>query len=204
MKDKLKAIYGKLKLEQIEAQAKGFKQNSTNEFRKFIEALMYIELFKLWPENPMHKKSTFGAYILDVFNLRIKTYRNNKMALFNFPDESEKYGVGVIARIRRDCGATKVKTVLKQIKVKNGSLKTPITREQIDKIIENNTVRKATPKKNETERVQFWKEKALYWQKRALEAEALLKDKDEQIERQKSAIMNWFEFGQAEQPEMRA
>ena len=81
------------------------------------------------------------------------------MALINFPEESEKYGIGLVSKIERECGAINTKKVLEAIKEKDASLKTPIQRPQIDIIIDRHAKPKKKPSGENT--VSYWKDRAL-------------------------------------------
>lgn len=181
--EKLKEKYGKLTIKQLEGRALKLQGDIVEGRRKFIEILAYIELMRLWRKNPMHKNSSFEVYLADIFNMRMGTYRREKTAFINYPDEVKKYGVGIVARIHKDCTAVKAKSVLKELDEKTGELKTPIKRDQIETII-----LKHTPPKKEKSSLS-----KSYWEKRAMMAEKYLrterthnKEIQEQLERQKS------------------
>lgn len=183
--EKLKEKYGKMTLGRLETRALKMQTDIARSREIFIEILAYIELTRLWRKNPQHKASSFKAYIFDVFNLRPETYRREKQAFLNWPDETKRYGVGVVARIQKDCGVPKTKTVLKELNEKAGELKTPIKREQIEKII-----CKHVPPKKETPVLpkSYWEDRALKAEKGLQAARARIKELEAQIERQKPIV----------------
>ena len=187
--EKLKEKYGKLTIGQLEGRALKLQGNIVEEKGRFIEIMAYIEWSKLWRKNSMHKESSFKVYLLDVFNMRMGTYRREKSAFLNFPVEVKKYGVGVVARIYQDCGAEKSKTVLKELDQKSLELKTPIKREQIETIIVKHTPPK---KEKQTFPKSYWEERAMKAEKELRTARVHIKELEAQLERQKPVVESYL------------
>jgi len=187
--EKLKENYGKLTIKQLEERALKLQHSIVEEKGRFIEILAYIELTRLWRKNPLHSKSSFAVYLADIYNLRIGTYRREKTAFLNFPDEAKKYGVGVVARIQKDCGAVNTKIVLKELDEKVVALKTPIKREQIETII-----LKHTPPKTEKSTLPkaYWEERAMKAEKELQASRARIKELEAQLERQRPFIESYL------------
>ena len=183
---KVESTYKKLSIKQLEDKGHNFKATATNARKDLIELLAYIQINKRWRENPMHKESTFWAYLLDVFNIRQGTFRRERTAFINYPEETKKYGVGVIARIQQECHVTKVPKVLKEIKAKEVELKKPIKRDQIDTIIQKYTPPK--PQKAEAFPAPYWKDRALKAEAEVSELKKQVVDLKSQLERNRPFV----------------
>jgi len=97
--------------------------------------LYYLKISGRFKENPLYAKSSFKTYLEDVHSIREGTFNDNVRAYVKFPKEAVDLSVGLVASIHRKCGVIKEKAVLDEIVAKKESLKTPIKRVQIEKII---------------------------------------------------------------------
>jgi soluble cytochrome b562 len=118
----------------LEKMADDARTRSRVQQKEFIEILFYLRISKRWKENKRYAKSSFWAYIEDLFNMREKTYRESERAFVKFTSETVEHGVGLVAKIDRLCKSTDVKKVFQEIdKAKEG--KAVVSRDKIDKII---------------------------------------------------------------------
>jgi len=134
-KKNLKQKYEKKTIAQIE---KSIKLNFEKSMGLKLEAMLglyFLKTSKRYKENPLYKKSSFKVYLESVYNMREGTFDDSIRAALRFPDEATKYGIGLVAKVFRDCGFKKEKIVFKEIAIKAKQLKTPIKRGQIDTII---------------------------------------------------------------------
>mgnify|MGYP003436705980 FL=1 len=92
-----------------------------------------------YKENKRYEKATFYNYINDRFNIRTNTYMEMQMAFIKFPKETREFGVGVVSRVMRDCGAVKVKSVLEKLNSAPEASKTILKRAKIEEIIQSNS-----------------------------------------------------------------
>ena len=138
-KQQLKKMYDGKKIGEIEAEARKNHGLSTEAQGRMIEALSYLRMSGRHKENPKHKNSSFWSYLMDQFNMREKTFREMERAFTYFPEETKLYSVGMVAKVRRNCGAKKEKAVFAEIAKAQGKLKTPIKREKIKAIIQANS-----------------------------------------------------------------
>ena len=96
----------------------------------FIFRLYYLERTKRFREFSVYRNATFSEYITNKFNLRYGTYNKERFAFIAFPEETIKWGAGLINKIKEICGADKVRTVIEQMNA------TPnLTHAKIDKLI---------------------------------------------------------------------
>ena len=132
---KLKEQYDKRKIGEIEKEIKTKNELSLIARKDAVFALRYLELSGRWKENPTYKKSSFKEYLMGYYSIREGSYREQLRAFTKFEDEALKYGVGIIGKVLRDCGAKKEKLVVEEIKKADKALKNPIQRAKIDTII---------------------------------------------------------------------
>jgi len=127
--------YEKKTIVEIEKDIKTSIESSLESRKDVTFALYHLKTSGRFKENPLYKKSSFASYLEGVYNIREGSFNESVRAFLTFPKESVKYGVGLVSKIHRKCGSSKEKQVLKEIKEKEKSLKTPIKRGQIAKII---------------------------------------------------------------------
>jgi hypothetical protein len=132
----LKNKYKNQTIGQIEKLIKSDLEKSIDARREAYLALYHLKTSGRYKENPLYAKSSFKVYLDEVYTIRENSFNESVTAYLKYPEECKSFSVGVISRIRRDCGAKKEKTVMKEIVTKAKSLKVPIKREQIRKIIE--------------------------------------------------------------------
>ena len=73
---------------------------------------------------------------MGMFNMRLNTCNESARAFTKYPEESCKYGVGLISKVFKSCGAIREGTVLNEIKKADKVAKKPIKRAKIDAIIQ--------------------------------------------------------------------
>ncbi|MCK5608681.1 hypothetical protein KAR91_42785 [Candidatus Pacearchaeota archaeon] len=192
-KEQLEKMYSKKSLTELVKIANSHKANRDNHDEQFIMVLFYLEFSKRFREDPTYKNSSFFVFIKDKFMLLHNTYLQKRISYATFPEESRKYGPGLVTSVKKQCGAMKMKKVLGEIKAKNGDLKKPITREAIDKIIEKHMI----PREKEvdaTNTVTFWRQKYEREHNLRLEAEKELKEVKEQLGKAQIAASNWLDL----------
>lgn len=132
--EKIEKKYKDSSLADIETKCDKFASVSTANRRDFILALYYLDRTKRFKENPVYFTSTFERYIYDRFHLRYSDYNKERFAFISHPVASDKWGAGIIDKIKIKCGAGVIPDVIKKIE----DIKNP-TSDKIDKIIEQHT-----------------------------------------------------------------
>jgi hypothetical protein len=105
--------------------------------------LEYLRTSNRYKENPRYKKSLFWEYLEDRFTIRQGTYRENARAFLKYPEYAVEYGVGLVTKIDRVCGKTKVDKVIGVIAKETATHKKPLDRTAIENIIQAN---RSTPR----------------------------------------------------------
>lgn len=136
-KEELKRMYDGKKLGEIEAEMKESRGMSVKAEMAFIFALSYLRMTRRYKENLTYKNSSFESYLKGQFNMKFTTFWEKERAFLNYPTESEKYGVGLVAKIHRKC-AKKERAVFAEIAKTQQGLKTPIKQGKIEAIIHKN------------------------------------------------------------------
>ena len=127
--------FEKMTIIEIENEIKSKNILSLEARKESILALLYLKRSGRYKENKLYAKSSFKNYLLNFYNIREKTFNESARAFDKFPKESVKYGVGLVSKVKRKCGAKKEKEVLKEIKAADKKAKKPIERAKIDEII---------------------------------------------------------------------
>lgn len=68
--------------------------------------------------------------------VRQRAYYENTRILAKYPLYAEKYGIGLVAKMDRECGPMRVEKVMASIHKEESEKKTPLTRKGIGAIIE--------------------------------------------------------------------
>ena len=100
--------------------------------------LEYLRMTCRYKENAAYSKASFWRYLEDRFLIKEKAYRDNVRVYTKFPEHALTYGPGVISRIDRICGSTKVEKVVSEIKRAITSRKKEPSCDVIDNIIASN------------------------------------------------------------------
>ncbi len=98
------------------------------ELKKIIEGLQYLEVSKRYKENKVYSRASFKSYLDGEFSMHDSTYRELVKAYIRHPDETLKFGVGVVRKINQLCGLRAKKAFAKIEKAK--------THAQIERIIQ--------------------------------------------------------------------
>lgn len=133
--EKLKLEYDKKSIGEIENGIKSDQLLSLEAKKEMVFALLYLRNTGRYKENPFYKKSSFKNYLLGFFNIRLNTFMEEAAAFTHHEKESLKYGVGLVSKISRQCGAKHEQVVLDEIEKIEKTRKTPIQRDKIDAII---------------------------------------------------------------------
>jgi hypothetical protein len=138
-KEQLKKKYDGKGIDEIEGEIETSKSLSLDGQRGMIFALSYLKSSSRYKENPIYRSASFENYLKGMFNMRLNTFYERERAFVHYPKETEKYGVGLVAKVKRKCGAKKEKTVFNEIREAQKKLKTPIKADQIETIIKKNS-----------------------------------------------------------------
>jgi hypothetical protein len=141
--DTLKKQYDGQKINDIESTVTRYHDLSAANRKDFILGLYYLDRTKRYKENKVYKNATFEKYIGNLYSLKRATYDKERFAFIAHPEAAEKYGPGLVARIKDDCGADRVVDVVKKIE----DAKDIGT---IDKIIVKNAKKQPEPKNADT------------------------------------------------------
>jgi hypothetical protein len=131
--------FDKFSLTELETKVEESAKDARDAQKMQIEVLFYLKVSGRYKENKRYEKATFYNYINDRFNIRTNTYMEMQMAFIKFPKETREFGVGVVSRVMRDCGAVKVKSVLEKLNSAQEASKTILKRAKIEGIIQSNS-----------------------------------------------------------------
>jgi hypothetical protein len=140
----LKKLYDGKSVTELEKDASDNHQLSTQSRKEFIQVMFYFQQTERFRQIEKFKKSDFASYLRDRWNMTMSQYHNERNIFLNFPAEAEKYGVGIISRIRRKCqlGVEGTRRVLDEIKKEEDKAQKPLSAEKIEKTIQRFTVKK--------------------------------------------------------------
>lgn len=197
MIDELKKQYDSKSIKEIETEMKKFQTSFVEAEEQKIRCLFYLKKTARYREFPGYKNTGFDVFLSDKFTMRINTYHGLEKAYFHFPKEAKKYSAGLIAKISKKCGAAKIKPVLEAIQKADNKLKTNITREAIEVIV--NKHKKVVPIKQLKEVVGIEEMRGRYETERsrriALEKEN--KELSEQISKLQETVANYENLREA-------
>ena len=131
----LRKKYDKKTIGQIEGEIKKNNELSLESKKASILLLRYLQSSGRFKENPLYRKSNFENYLSGVYNMRLNTFMESSRAFSKYPEESCKYGVGLISKVFRKCSSIKGKKVLAEIKIADEKSKIPLKRDKIEVII---------------------------------------------------------------------
>lgn len=139
MKEKTK--YDSMTIVEIEKEIQDNRELSIEAKKEAIKALCVLRSTGRYKENPVYKKSSFENYLMGQFNIRYNTFQEEARAFKFFPEETVKYGVGLVAKIHRVCGAKNEIAAIREIKAADNKTKAPIQRIKIEEIIQKHSTR---------------------------------------------------------------
>lgn len=185
----LEKKYSGKKISEIEKEITAKNELSLEARKTAIFALRYLETTGRYKENPTYKKSSFADYLMGYHAIRETTYREAFRAFDKFEAETVKYGVGLISKILKVCGAKKERQVIEEIKKTDEALKNPIQRDRIKIIINKHA--KPTPAAKPGYKALYVAEmrKHEVTRRRYKEALADLKEAKRQIEKLKETVL---------------
>ena len=183
----LKAKYDGQPLSTIETDISKFKKELYTSQKSMVDALWYIEKLERHKEDPAYRKSSFSTYLEDRFSMKLGTYFGLRRAYHNFEAEAVKYGPGLIQSIGEKCGSERVRAVLSEINLKDSKLKKPITRTQMQVIIDRNL--KAKTKAEDPKPEPDWRAKFEAEHRLRMVAQSDLKEAREQIRRLRDTVL---------------
>lgn len=180
--EELKKRYAGKKIGDIEREIRENRGVSFEAQREMIFALSYLRTSGRYKENPQYRKSSFEAYLKGQLNMRMGTFLESERAMIHYPTEAKSYGVGLVAKVHRKCGAQKEKQVFKEIKESQG--KEPIKQAKIEAIIQ-----KHSPAPKPKAPVVDWRARYEAEAEAHRETKKQLKAALEQIEKLKATVM---------------
>ena len=127
-------MYEKMKIHQLEQEARSLLAKSKSSIIEAAKILRYLQQTNRYKENERYKKERFKVYLEDQFGIRYGTYQEWVRAL-PFEKEASKYGVGLISKTIKSCGAVETKKVFAEVGQLEEVKKKLIPREKIDQII---------------------------------------------------------------------
>lgn len=183
----------KKSITQIEKSIKADNATAAEARKKAIEGLLYLRDSGRFKENKLYRKSSFENYLMGVFNIRYNTFLESARAFSKYPDESVRYGVGLISKVYRNCGAIKERRVIAEIAEADKKAKVPLKRDKIEAIIQKHA--KPKPKKNDY-KAMYITEVAAHKRTKGQYTDAMkdLKAARNQIEKLKNTIINLREL----------
>lgn len=137
-KEQLKQRYESKTIGEIEKEIEKNRGTSFKAQQGMILALSYLKMTGRFKENPQYRKSGFKTYLSGQFNMRLGTFDESEKAIRHYPEVAEKYGIGLVAKVRRKCGALKEAEVFKEIKQAQGDSKN-INQAKIESIVMKHT-----------------------------------------------------------------
>lgn len=185
--EKMEVRNGKLTIDEIEAHQLKDSNTATSSRAKFILSLFYLKRTSRYKENPTYRQATFGDYIMGMYNLRKGTFYNESTSITNFPEESQRYGTGLISSIKTKCGANKMRIVVNEINAKETNAKKPLTHDIVEEIIERHKKPKAAVT-DPTNTVTFWKNKCGVLEVQLITLKKENAELKAQVERQKPIV----------------
>lgn len=139
-------MYENLKIEQLEKKVREFLATSKSSIIEAAKILRYLQKTSRFKENERYRKEQFKIYLEDQFSVRYGTYQEWIRAL-PFEKEAATYGVGLVSKTIKLCGAAGTKRAFAEIEKIEDKKRVP--REKIQEIIEKHqdTRRAAAVKK---------------------------------------------------------
>jgi hypothetical protein len=147
--------FDKFSINELETKVEESAKDARDAQKMQIEVLFYLKVSGRYKESNRYEKSSFYSYIEDRFNIRRGTYMEMQMAFIKFPKETREFGVGVVSRVMRDCGAIKAKSVLEKLNTAQETSKTILKRAKIEGIIQSNAKPKQIKKEITDWRVMY-------------------------------------------------
>ena len=181
-KQELEKKYEGKKIGEIEAEIGKNQDLSFDAQKRMTLALSYLRITNRYKENPQYKNSTFETYLKGQFNMRLGTFLEKERAIIRFPEEAKKYGIGLVAKVKRVVGAKKESAVFKEIKESQGKL--PIKQAKIEAIIQ-----KYAPAKEKKAPAVNWKMKYDLEVLAHMETKTALQTAKAQIEKLKATVL---------------
>ena len=132
-KEQLKKKYDGKKIGEIEREIEQNRGISFEARRAMIEAISYLKTSSRFKENSQYLKSSFETYLKGQYNMRLGTFLENERAVIHYPEVAKRYGIGLVAKVYRECGPKKEATVFREIKALGD--KGPVKQARIETII---------------------------------------------------------------------
>lgn len=134
--NKLKKKYDERGIEAVQNVALDQQSKSAESHAKFIETLFYLEKTKRFKEMPRYKDSDFSGYILEVYNMRDRSYRNKRWAVLQHPDVVKDYGFKTPVAVFEKCRGMNREKALREIRKEEEKKKRVLKPSEVKKIVE--------------------------------------------------------------------
>ena len=182
--EELKKKYDGKNISEIESEIDSAQASGIQMKARETEALHYLSKGR-FRENQTYKDSTFQTYMLNRFNIRYETYIKNLKAFNWFPKETEKYGVGLVAKVQEKC-KEKAETVFKKLDELGDRRKTPVPHKKIEEVIAKHEkpVPPKEPKAPTPTREDVGRQREVI-----VDLNEVIRQKDEQIKKLKDAVV---------------
>jgi hypothetical protein len=129
-------MYEKMKIQQLENAVRDKLAQSKSSIMEATKILRYLQQTNRYKENARYKKEPFKMYLEDQFSVRLGTYQEWVRAL-PFEKEAGTYGVGLVSKTIKRCGAAGAKRVFTEINALEELKKSKlIPRDKIEAVIE--------------------------------------------------------------------
>jgi hypothetical protein len=163
--------YEKMTIDQLEKAVREALSTSKNAIIEATKILRYLQKTNRYKENVRYAKEPFKVYLEDQFGVREGTYTEWVRAL-PFEKEARAYGIGLVSKTMRICGAAGAKRVFTEVKAMDEKQGKIVSREKIDEII----TKHQDPKRLANIKKEYTDWRAMYQQ-----AQAVIVAKDERI-----------------------
>lgn len=130
--------YDSMPIQDLKEMVTATRMKSREYLKEMYTILEYLRTTNRYKEDKMYAKSSFWVFIETEWNIREGTYRENVKVFTKYPDQAMKYGVGLPAKIVKQCGAMKAKEVFTKLEQEEKRIGRMPQRAKIDAIIEQN------------------------------------------------------------------
>lgn len=184
----LKQQYDTLSVPEVENVVSENIKGQAASYRKYIEALAYLEHSRRYKESEGYAKATFDSYIRHRFGLMPNQYYAARKIYCQFPDEAEWLGVGFLTEVQRKCGVESIEPIIEELGQRDAAKVGPITVADKEAIIKK-YAKPITKKGVATAKVWMARFEAEHRMRLALEEEN--KELEDQVKKLKAALRKY-------------
>jgi len=131
----IKERLDKLSIEEIEKRLKNLVKNLNQTRMELIMTLFYLESYSRYKENAFYSRESFKFYLKNFIRISSTMYEADKWAFAIFPKESQRWGPGIIIKIKNICGRLRTQKVILEMRKFEKEKRRPILNEEAEKII---------------------------------------------------------------------